>query len=972
VRDPLGGVGGAARRVFEVEWDERTRAVAGKLVDARLLTTGRDEATRQSTVEVAHEALIWAWPRLRDLVREHGELISWYDGDFAPWLQRWDAEARPSELLLRGGQLDAAHHWLAAVPEMLTGAPADFIEASLAQRAEEEERRRREAERERERERALQVSESLRLASEAREAAEREPETAFLVAWEALLRDRNELSEAVFRVTLDRMPAPVQALWPANSGRETPDFTADGRWVFALDQAGGALELWRVGDGERGRVPVPGTGEFLAAVVPGSDRIVSYRGESLRLHAPDTGTVAELEPFGAGSVDVIYSDLTASRDGRRCVVHLEDRAWLVELDEAGLRLLAAYALQAPRVVEWDGVRHQPGSTVFAARLDREGRTILTEGSDGVCLWDDDGEVRARLSGAESPASAAILDAGVVVTGGQDGEGRLWDTSGQPLATFRESGEEGIDLFVKALHPDGETFAAVVHYTDIVGVWSSTGDRLALLRHERALAAAFSHDGERLATGAPDGTVRVWDWRSQQQLSDLHGHDGAVKDVAFHPADRSQLLSADQGGGVRLWRLETGIIQPLAGHTGPVRSPIAVTAAGVLSRSDDGTTRLWPPNGAPTVLEGELLSRTGGRAVTGTETGAAKLWELEDGGARLVCESQPGGVAPREAVLSPDGSHFAVLAGGEGQLWNAAGDLVRSLRDDDDPGVESPRRQLEGVGFDADGARVAAASENGTVWIWKINGERNARFLADFSSPDRILSVAFDPLGELIACGVRKRTGLWSWDGELVRDLNVGGYKVFTVAFSPDGQRILTIADDPSGRPYVLELWERGGERVAQLDAPGAGLGEPLFDPGSRFFALRADGGIAVFGRDGTRLGVLAGARGVTSTAAAVSPDGGLVAAAFSDGVVRIWSHAGQRRTATLAVGEATAIAFDGGGRLLVGTPGGAIQPYLLDVEALFHPAAQRVDRVLTKDELARFGISEPLLTPERLRRERNV
>ena len=66
------------------------------------------------------------------------------------------------------------------------------------------------------------------------------------------------------------------------------------------------------------------------------------------------------------------------------------------------------------------------------------------------LWDDAGAVRADLSEETDPASGAILDCGVVVTGALDGAGRLGTRDGEPLRTFREAGAEGLDLFVKAL------------------------------------------------------------------------------------------------------------------------------------------------------------------------------------------------------------------------------------------------------------------------------------------------------------------------------------------------------------------------------------------------------------------------------------------------------------------------------------------------------------------------------------------
>ena len=63
----------------------------GRLVDARLLTTGRDE-TGAEVVDVSHEALIRGWPRLR----------GWIDADRAGLLihrrltdaaREWDAVA---------------------------------------------------------------------------------------------------------------------------------------------------------------------------------------------------------------------------------------------------------------------------------------------------------------------------------------------------------------------------------------------------------------------------------------------------------------------------------------------------------------------------------------------------------------------------------------------------------------------------------------------------------------------------------------------------------------------------------------------------------------------------------------------------------------------------------------------------------------------------------------------------------------
>ncbi len=82
---------------------DHMRAVVKALADARLITTGREEASGQETVEVAHEALIRGWERLRKWVQEGRAFLEWLKG-LRVDLARWKASGE----LLRGKPLAEA------------------------------------------------------------------------------------------------------------------------------------------------------------------------------------------------------------------------------------------------------------------------------------------------------------------------------------------------------------------------------------------------------------------------------------------------------------------------------------------------------------------------------------------------------------------------------------------------------------------------------------------------------------------------------------------------------------------------------------------------------------------------------------------------------------------------------------------------------------------------------------------------
>jgi toxoflavin biosynthesis protein ToxC len=245
---------------------------------------------------------------------------------------------------------------------------------------------------------------------------------------------------------------------------------------------------------------------------------------------------------------------------------------------------------------------------------------------------------------------------------------------------RETGREGHRSPITCLEiaPDGERIATG-SYDGTVKLWELPELRVvATFWHARLVnGLRWSHDGSLLASGSADHTCRVWDTATEGCVAVLARHPDDVNTMAWSPDD-SRLVTVSEDGTGRLWsvadeRLEDVVLC----HADHLMSVDWNAATDTLATcGEDATIRLWDGRGRPIGewpqagdLEMCRWSPDGRRLAAACDDGNARVFD-EQG--ECVGVLGPAGVATKSVGWSPDGRFLVVGAyDGSCTVWNVA-------------------------------------------------------------------------------------------------------------------------------------------------------------------------------------------------------------------------------------------------------------------------------------------------------------
>ncbi len=366
--------------------------------------------------------------------------------------------------------------------------------------------------------------------------------------------------------------------------------------------------------------------------------------------------------------------------------------------------------------------------IWNLHISRDGQYLISSSADHTaCVWSLQGEKVFCIPPQDSDVIDALLsnDSSILITASLDGSVRLWDLkNGSPLEVF-DYGTEVLDIDI---NPDGSLIAA----------------------------------------GRKDGFVSIINLNIRQTVYNFNFSKGPVSIVQFHP-DGEWLGVGTKTGGVRIWKVLTGLLQPGPIHEAEVFS-LAFSPDGKLlaSASEDSTARIARAESGrqtlaiqhPDWVEDVAFSPDSSWFVTVSDDKIVRVYDAETG---LEKTRMQHGSFVQRVEVSPNGEW----------ILSTGYDLTARLWDSQ-TGALMFEGSLDGIGsalvFSQDGSNIIVGDRNGNITIWDVSILKARVGYIGFT--EFVNKAKFDPAGQWMLINTDDKN-LWQIPADQLTTLHDG-------------------------------------------------------------------------------------------------------------------------------------------------------------------------------------------------------
>ncbi|MBS4028869.1 MAG: fibronectin type III domain-containing protein [Ignavibacteriales bacterium] len=276
---------------------------------------------------------------------------------------------------------------------------------------------------------------------------------------------------------------------------------------------------------------------------------------------------------------------------------------------------------------------------------------------------------------------------------------------------------------------------------------------------------FKPDGNYLASGSVDNTIKLWNVYTGTVYRTLNGHSGSVNAIAYSP-DGNFLVSGSEDNTLKIWNTTTGsFLRTLIGHTAPVRSLAYSPNGNYIASGSYQEIKIW--NATTGSLERTLTGHNAwvhsiayspnGNYIASGSYQEIKIWNATGGGLLRIINGNNSYV--NSIAYSPDGNYIASGSYQEIKVWNTTtGGLDRTLI--------GHSGYVNSVSYSSDGNYIISGGHDNTIKIWETMTGNIDRTLTGHNGS--VYSVSLSSDGNYISSGSGDTTiKIWGFNWSIV-------------------------------------------------------------------------------------------------------------------------------------------------------------------------------------------------------------